>query len=285
MCQIYRSFLLYILILTALLTGVPFAVSAEEQTLSETNEDDSAGIDISTIEEGFISALYQGNAASARAEVTDPVGRLTAWPLTPGENVQITLGGGDGTYRIRILENTGGEQYALIFASSFDAVLPDPLSPFLHPSLFVPWTGESLCAEKAQEIYEECAGNEEAFTEAVYAFIISEIAYDSDVSAEVPADYVPDPDRTLRTKLGICYDYASLMAAMLRSCGVPARVLSGFFGDYRHAFVQAAPGASSGNGTVRWKAFDPALGACNTGAAVRSCLNQMDTYYLIRQIY
>ena len=272
--------------------------SFEEQIL--TNADRSAAVDLADLSEGHITARYDGNAAKARSEITDPAGRVTSWPLIPDKDTVITLGSGDGTYRIRIEESAGGQNYAAVFSASFEAVIPDPLAPFLSRSLFVSWADDSLCAKKAAELYEEHHGDAAAFTDAVYRFIITEIAYDSEISAEVPADYVPDPDRTLSSGKGICFDYASLMAAMLRSCGVPARILSGYFGDYRHAFVQAAPGAArgpadtedaSGSGRagksneIVWKSYDPTLGASNDAAAVRKCLSDMDSHYIIRQVY
>ena len=39
--------------------------------------------------------------------------------------------------------------------------------------------------------------------------------------------YLPDPDRTYSSRNGICYDYASLMCAMLRSQGIPSRLIKG----------------------------------------------------------
>ena len=49
--------------------------------------------------------------------------------------------------------------------------------------------------------------------------------------------YVPDPDRALSKGSGICYDYASLMAAMTRSQGIPTRLVIGYASkDIYHAW-------------------------------------------------
>ena len=40
--------------------------------------------------------------------------------------------------------------------------------------------------------------------------------------------YIPSPDATLASKKGICYDYASFMAAMLRSYRIPTRLVKGY---------------------------------------------------------
>ena len=44
----------------------------------------------------------------------------------------------------------------------------------------------------------------------------------------VQSGYMPDPDETLKSGLGICFDYASLTAAMLRSQGIPTKVIFGY---------------------------------------------------------
>ena len=43
--------------------------------------------------------------------------------------------------------------------------------------------------------------------------------------------------KTLRTGRGICFDYASLTAAMLRSQNIPARLEIGYSGDVYHAWI------------------------------------------------
>ena len=53
-----------------------------------------------------------------------------------------------------------------------------------------------------------------------------------------PQGYVPDPDATLASGTGICFDYASLGAAMLRSLGIPCQVITGYVSpdDVYHAW-------------------------------------------------
>ena len=51
--------------------------------------------------------------------------------------------------------------------------------------------------------------------------------------------YVPNPDDTLATGTGVCFDYASLGAAMLRSVGLPTKIITGYVtpGDLYHAWI------------------------------------------------
>ena len=43
-------------------------------------------------------------------------------------------------------------------------------------------------------------------------------------------DDLPSVDETLKTKKGICFDYAALMTAMLRSQGIPTKLEIGYQG-------------------------------------------------------
>jgi transglutaminase/protease-like cytokinesis protein 3 len=75
---------------------------------------------------------------------------------------------------------------------------------------------------------------------------------------------VPDPDATLAEGKGICFDYAALAAAMLRSQGIPCQLITGYVGeeDLYHAWnrfyveekgwITAEISASAGD----WKRVD-----------------------------
>jgi len=71
-----------------------------------------------------------------------------------------------------------------------------------------------------------------------------------------PTMSVPSAVDVLKTKVGDCNEHAVLAAALLRSAGVPARIVAGvlYFEDrfYYHAWVEAYWG--------RWMAVDPVLG-------------------------
>ncbi len=60
----------------------------------------------------------------------------------------------------------------------------------------------------------------------------SNVDYDYDKAQNIVDNnvtgYLPDPDETLSTKKGICYDYAALAAAMLRSQGIPTKLITGY---------------------------------------------------------
>ena len=48
------------------------------------------------------------------------------------------------------------------------------------------------------------------------------------LAATVQSGYLPTPDETMQTGKGICFDYAALAASMLRSQGIPTRMVFGY---------------------------------------------------------
>ena len=96
-----------------------------------------------------------------------------------------------------------------------------------------------------------------------YEYIKENIVYDYDKAAGDVTGYVPDPDQTLSSGKGICFDYASLAAAMLRSQGIPCKLVVGYAGTVYHAWINAysqkqgwISNAIYFDGTT-WKLMDP----------------------------
>ena len=66
-----------------------------------------------------------------------------------------------------------------------------------------------------------------------------------------------DAREILKTKEGVCRDYATLAATLMRAAGIPTKLVTGAVyssdGFYYHAWVETWVGD-------RWIAFDPTLG-------------------------
>ena len=76
----------------------------------------------------------------------------------------------------------------------------------------------------------------------------------------------------LTTKKGICFDYASLMAGMLRSQGVPCKLVVGYAGTAYHAWISVwsaetgwVDGAIYFDGSV-WQRMDPTFASSSKGS-------------------
>ena len=91
-------------------------------------------------------------------------------------------------------------------------------------------------------------------------------------------------DETLSTKKGICFDYASLTAAMLRSIGIPAKLAIGYSASVRHAWIDVyiqsvgwVERAVEFNGD-EWKLMDPTFAATGTDESIQEYIGDGDNY-------
>ena len=133
---------------------------------------------------------------------------------------------GNGSYLFRVMENITENKYAPIYEKEFSVKLQDEFQPFLRTSDYSRYDADSECVKKAAELAANCSTRLEVVS-AVYDYVCGHIRYDKKKAATVPSGYLPDVDETLRTNKGICFDYASLAAAMLRSQGIPTKIIFG----------------------------------------------------------
>jgi transglutaminase-like putative cysteine protease len=147
------------------------------------------------------------------------------------------LQSGDGQYTFRVMENITESKYAELYAESCQVVLQDSFQPFLRPSDYVSYSQNSSCVKKAAELAKN-APDKLGLVTQVFDYVCDNVTYDKQKAASVQSGYLPDPDETLSTGKGICFDYASLAAAMLRSQGIPVKVIFGYVSpnDLYHAW-------------------------------------------------
>ena len=144
---------------------------------------------------------------------------------------------GNGEYLFRVMENVTDNKYAELFSVKSKVKISDEFQPFLRPSSYISYSADSDCVKKAAELAKK-AGTPLDVVKSVYAYICSSVVYDSEKAETVRSGYLPDPDETMRTGEGICFDYAALAAAMLRSQGIPTKMVFGYVspGDLYHAW-------------------------------------------------
>ena len=66
--------------------------------------------------------------------------------------------------------------------------------------------------------------------------MVGNFTYDLERAKSVQSGYLPDVDAVLAEKKGICFDYASVMTAMLRSQNIPCTLTKGYAGSSYHAW-------------------------------------------------
>lgn len=234
---------------------------------------DRAVIDASNASQGYIMVkLKSAEDGSFRILVNadDISVRYTFQLNNSGRYEIIPLTEGSGSYTVTVLKVTSAGKGTSIFNKSLSVNIADSFSPFLSPNQFCMYSASSNCVALASKL---CGGKDElGKTAAIYDYVINNIRYVS--TAENSANgYIPNPDSILASKGGICFDYASLMAAMLRSQKIPTRVVVGYAGETYHAWISVyITGSGWIDGYIyfdgnKWNRMDPTFAASATDEA------------------
>ncbi len=210
--------------------ATPFAPTFHDASFSaDAAETDGTNyIDLSHANEGTIGASAT-NEARLKLQVALGEQSYNYDLPSDGTPIVVPVNMGDGPYTVRIMQNTSADRYVELFSASADVALDDENGPFLRPNVICDYRQDSACVQKASELCADAKTESEAF-DAIYDFICNNIDYDhekADALADVTG-YVPNPDDTLSSGKGICFDYATLAAAMLRSQGIATKILTGY---------------------------------------------------------
>ena len=202
----------------------PMEEAAFHPELAETGE--RVMLDLSAVSDGVVAVSAQSDKR-LKFQVVKGEETYSYNLASDGTPSIFPLQCGDGEYRFRVMENVVDKKYAELFSRTVDVKLSDPFAPFLRPSDYVNFNADSACVKKAAELA-KTAGTPLGLVAAVYGFVCQTVRYDEELARTVKSGYLPVPDRTMLSGKGICFDYAALAASMLRSQGIPTRMVFGY---------------------------------------------------------
>lgn len=210
-------------------------------------------IDASTANVGYVTAGYIGdNPTYNRLKFQVRCGDGEYNYDLGFEPTQFPVNMGNGSYIFRIMENCGGNMYQQVMSTRKAVRLRSAFVPYTVPNKYCNYSTDGPCARMAKYVCASCKTEGEAF-DAIVKWVAKYMKYDSDKERELSKSkgYVPNPDRSFKERKGICFDYASMTAAMLRSVSIPCKVVTGYInGSTYHSWVLAHVDGS-------WKRRDP----------------------------
>jgi len=195
-------------------------------------------IDYSNVSQGYVMLKNNGSQRKLKGYIKTPDGMFYQYDFDADDKfIVCPLQSGNGTYIIKIMEQTIGDLYRSISKVEVNVTLDDDMLPFLYPNSKVNFTSSSECVVKAEELTRGLMTDLEKI-EAIYDFVTENILYDYKKAKEVQSGYISDPDITLEDGKGICTDFSVLLAAMLRSQNIPTQLVEGDVAsiDDRHAW-------------------------------------------------
>ncbi len=225
-------------------------------------------IDYSNSAEGYVMVQYIGSSTGkVKFQLSDASGTVYTYDLHDRSGYQVFfLHAGSGNYTLQTFEQASGNEYYTVDTQTLTAEVTSDTLPYLYPNQYVNFEESTVAVAEARELYAHTETDLD-FISAVFSLTMERLDYDHD-KAELAvsgalAGYLPDIDATLASGTGICFDYAAVMAAMLRSQGVPTRLVIGYAGDVYHAWISVHTEETGWieniiefDGT-KWKIMDP----------------------------
>jgi transglutaminase-like putative cysteine protease len=189
-----------------------------------------------------------------------------------------------------VFENVSGNRYAAVLSAGFSAVMTNELAAYLRPNQYVNYENAPKTIAKAESLLKGITDPLEKVA-VVYRYVVKNLKYDYDKAATVKSGYLPDLDKVLAAKKGICFDYASLMTGMLRSAGVPCKLVVGYAGEAYHAWISVwteesgwIEGAVFFNGTT-WQRMDPTFASTSKESQQILDFIANDANYAVKYLY
>jgi transglutaminase-like putative cysteine protease len=232
-------------------------------------------VDISEISTGVITINNQSKDKVSKVRV---INDKVIYTYDYKNAMKIPLQSGNGVYQVILYSLVGGTKYKQVAIEEVEYNADDGVSVYLQSNQMVNWNENMKAIKKAADLTEGLKSDSKKVA-AIYNYIVSNYQYDNEKAKSVQSGYIPEVDDVFRNKKGICYDYSVLFAAMLRSVGIPAKVLMGTSTnvDGYHAWNQVYL-----NG--KWITVDTTVDA-GLGNKTQSSMEKKSNQYAIEKQY
>ena len=230
-------------------------------------------MDASNTDQGYVMIKCDNNSdAKKKVIVQGPTGVKYTYNLNKkGAYETFILSDGDGKYSIGVFQNVEGTKYSTLFNKQLDVKLADQFAPFLRANQYVDYTANSQVVKLAAQLTEGKKDDLQK-VQAVYNYVVKNLTYDKQKAQTVQSGYLPVVDQVLAEKKGICFDYAAVMTAMLRSQNIPTKLVTGYTGSAYHAWISTytdetgwVEGVIFFDG-VSWKLMDPTFASSSNSS-------------------
>ena len=192
--------------------------------------------DLSNAKDGYFMAALTGpsnHKMKMRVQKGDTT--LTYDLNQKGDYEVFPLQLGSGHYDILLYENVSGKKYSQAGYLGLDVTLTREDAAFYYPNQYVDYDIVSKAVAKADELCEGKSSLE--IYEILCDFMKTSFVYDYVKAATVKAGQLPDIDGSYDKKMGVCQDLSAIFCCMLRTQGIPARLIIGYADKQYHAWT------------------------------------------------
>ena len=240
------------LLLVSVIICLSMADILMPQTGKKVQKNGELSVDCSHMDQGYIMVKAKKGKKKLKVRVKCGENALNYDLNTDGEYEVFPLQYGSGKYTITLYKNASGKKYSEEGKVSISPKMKDPNTCFLYPNQYINYDEKTDCVVAAADM---CAGKTEQadIYKTITGYVANNFVYDFVKSVSVKAGVLPDIEGCWEKRMGICQDLSSMTIAMLRSQGVPAKLMIGTLGSGTyHAWVVAVVDGED-------KFFDPTM--------------------------
>ncbi|WP_238656148.1 transglutaminase-like domain-containing protein [Paenibacillus piscarius] len=216
MKKVYLMLVTLFVLVTSVQTGTAQAANA-----------DTSWLNVGQLDQGVIGVSYDvPKDKKMKVMITKDNNSYTYNLYASRPTETFPLQQGNGSYKVSVLENTTGNKYKVLSSETVSLSMSNANAVYLSSVQNVKWSSSDKAVQKAAQLTKGLTSDADK-VKAIYNYIVNNVKYDYALANSVTTDYIPNNDKTLATNKGICYDYASLFATMLRSEGIPTKLVMG----------------------------------------------------------
>jgi len=247
--------------------GARIALTAGKKT----KVSDNTEIDYSHCSEGYIM-VRKKITDKVKVYVESPGKRTYSRIIIPDADIwyPVPLQSGSGKYTVSLCIQEKGEFYRVDTKAEFSASFSSKDINYLYNNIYSNYSEHCKSIKKSLKLCNN-KKSDLAKVRAIYKYIIKNIKYDKNKMKKTTDEYIPELEEIYSSKKGICFDYASLFAAMCRANNIKNKVVLGYHEGDGHAWNEVyikgkgkiAKGISSKGG---WKRLDSTFAAAKAPA-------------------
>jgi len=185
-------------------------------------------------DKGFLRVSYEGEpGVKYKLQVLKDNQNIVYNLFADGSVQDFSLQFGDGKYTARIMENIRNDEYFAAESENFRVKMDGENIAFLTSVQNIDWNYDMRPIEDVPVVISDALTQQQRDLIAgcvrdAYRFVTDNVEYDDGKIFDLQYNYLPDIEQTYADRTGICYDYSALLASMLRSLGIPAKLVKGY---------------------------------------------------------
>ena len=208
-----------------IITSLTFCLSAYAEENSKVN------MDKALLDSGMLKISYKADTNKIIKVVIEKGDKKYIYNLrSDGVEEKYALQMGNGSYKVTVYENLEGSNYMPIFTDTVDLNVTNDKLVYLNSIQNINWDLKMNAIKKAATLVKGLKSDKQK-VDVIYKYVVANYAYDFEKYKnlnKLPNPYIPVIDKTYAERKGICYDYSSLFASMLRSVNIPVKLQMGY---------------------------------------------------------